>query len=70
MVNLIFFFTFCAFFPSFISNTTIVSINFRANLGAQNAGNGISVLQISIIAGGVHPHTRDHCYPPLRSNDK
>ena len=37
----------CAFFPSFISNTSIVSINFGANLDAQNAGNGISVLQIS-----------------------
>jgi hypothetical protein len=57
-LRLIFFFTFCAFFPSFISNTTIVSINFRANLGAQNAGNGISVLQISIIFwGSTHPHT-------------
>jgi hypothetical protein len=28
---------FCAFFPSFISNTSIVSINFRANLDVQNA---------------------------------
>ena len=27
-----FFFTFCAFFPLFISNTSIVSINFGANL--------------------------------------
>ena len=35
--------------PSFISNTNIVSINFGANLNAQNAGNGISVLQISKI---------------------
>ena len=34
-------------FPSFISNTSIVSINFRANLDAQNAENGIFVLQIS-----------------------
>jgi hypothetical protein len=48
-------FTFCAFFPSFISNTSIVSINFRANLDAQNAGNGISVLQISKILGGSTP---------------
>ena len=57
-LRLIFFFTFCAFFPSFISNTTIVSINFRANLGAQNAGNGISVLQILIIFwGNTPPHT-------------
>ena len=62
--------TFCAFFPSFISNTSIVSINFGANLDAQNAGNGISVLQISKISGGVWPHTRDHCYPPLINNDK
>jgi hypothetical protein len=74
-----FFFTFCAFFPSFISNTSIVSINFRANLDAQNAGNGISVLQISKCSGGVHPQTPSpfmcailathvafsHCYPPL-----
>jgi hypothetical protein len=37
------------FFPSFISNTSIVSINFGANLDAQNAGNGISGFQISII---------------------
>jgi hypothetical protein len=70
-LRLIFFFTFCAFFHLlFQIHATIVSINFRANLGAQNAGNGISVLQISIIFWGVHPHTRDHCYPPLISNDK
>ena len=49
------FFTFCAFFPSFISNTSIVSINFGANLDAQNAGNGISVLQISKIFGVSTP---------------
>ena len=67
---LIFFLTFCAFFPSFISNTSTVGINFRANLDAQNAGNGSSVLQISKIFWGVCPHTRDHCYPPLISNDK
>ena len=54
-LRLIFLFTFCAFFPSFISNTSIVSINFRANLDAQNAGNGISVLQISKILGGSTP---------------
>jgi hypothetical protein len=47
-----YFFIFCAFFPSFISNKSIVSINFRANLDAQNAGNGISVLQISKIFWG------------------
>ena len=45
-LRLIFFFTFCAFFPSFISNTSIVSINFRANLDVQNAGNDISGIQI------------------------
>jgi hypothetical protein len=33
----------------------MVSINFRAKLGSQNAGNGISVLQISKFSGGVHP---------------
>ena len=49
MVNI--FLTFCAFFPSFISNTSIVSINFGANLDAQNAGNGIPVLQISKMKG-------------------
>jgi hypothetical protein len=49
------FLTFCAFFPSFISNTSIVSINFRANLDAQNAGNGISELQISNIFWGSMP---------------
>jgi hypothetical protein len=45
----LFFFTFCAFFPLFISNTSIVSINFVANLDAQNAGNDISGIQISKI---------------------
>ena len=75
---LIFFLTFCAFFPSFISNTCIVSINFGANLDAQNAGNGIPVLQISKIFCGSTPQTPhscvgmlathvtfSHCYPPL-----
>jgi hypothetical protein len=58
-LRLIFSFSFCAFFHSFISNTTIVSINFRANLDAQNAyaGNGISLLQISnIFWGSMPPH--------------
>ena len=51
------FFIFCAFFPSFISDTSILSINFRANLHAQNAGNGISRLQISkIFWGSMPPH--------------
>ena len=51
------------FFPSFISNTSIVSINFRANLDAQNAGNCISGLQISKILRAPYscvvcrPHT-------------
>jgi hypothetical protein len=76
MVNI--FLTFCAFFPSFISNTSIVSINFGANLDAQNAENGIPVLQISKILWGSTPPdppfmrdmlathvTFSHCYPPL-----
>ena len=53
------------FFPSFISNTSIVSINFRANLDAQNAGNCISGLQISDrpIHAWYVGHT--HGLPPL-----
>ena len=47
MINDGYFFTFCAFFPLFISNTSIVSINFGVNLDAQNAGNDISAIQIS-----------------------
>ena len=43
---LIIFLFFVRFFPSFISNASIVTIHFRANLDAQNAGNGISGLQI------------------------
>jgi hypothetical protein len=50
-----FFFTFCAFFPFFISNTSRVIINFGANLDAQNAGNDISGIQISIIFWGSTP---------------
>ena len=50
-----FFFTFCAFFPLFISNTSIVSVNFGANLDAQNAGNDISGIQISKIFWGSTP---------------
>jgi uncharacterized membrane protein YqaE (UPF0057 family) len=53
MVNI--FLTFCGFVPSFISNTNIVSINFGENLEAQNAGNGISVLQNSKIFWGSTP---------------
>jgi hypothetical protein len=52
---LIYFFTFCAFFPFFYSNTSIVNINFGANLDAQDVGNGISVLQISKIFWGSTP---------------
>ena len=76
MVNI--FLTFCAFFPSSISNTSIVSINFAANLDAQDAGNGISVLQILKIFWGSTPPdppfmrgmlatcvTFSHCFPPL-----
>jgi hypothetical protein len=54
-LRLIFFFTFCAFFPSFISNTSIVNTNFRANLDAQNAGNGIPCFKFQKFSGGVHP---------------
>jgi hypothetical protein len=76
MVN--FFLTFCAFLPLFISNTSIVKINFGANLDAQNAGNDISGIQISKIFWGSTapdpPFMRgilathvafSHCYPPL-----
>ena len=50
-----FFFTFWAFFPLFISNTSIVRINFGANLDAQNAENDISGIQISKIFWGSTP---------------
>ena len=75
-----FIFTFCAFFPLFISNTKKVSINFGANLDAQNAGKDISGIQISKIFLGEYsprppplPFMRgilvthvafSHCYPP------
>ena len=77
---MVFFFTFCSFFPLFISNTSIVSINFGANLDAQNAGNDISGIQISKIFSGSTPRKDpppfmrgilathvafSHCYPPL-----
>jgi hypothetical protein len=42
-----FFLTFWAFLPLFISNTSIVRINFGANLDAQYAGNDISQNDIS-----------------------
>jgi hypothetical protein len=75
-----FFFTFCAFFPLFISNRSIVSINFGANLDVQNAGNDIPGIQISKIFWGSTPQDSpppfmrgilashvafSHCYPPL-----
>ena len=77
MVN--FFSTFCAFFLLFISNTSIVRINFGANLDAQNAGNDISGIQISKMFWGSTPpdpprfmrgilatHVAfSHCYPPI-----
>jgi hypothetical protein len=74
MVN--FFLTFCAFSPLFISNISIVSINFGENLDAQNAGNYISGIQISkIFWGSTDPpfmrgilaiHVAfSLCYPPL-----
>ena len=71
-LRLIFSFTFCAFFHSFISNTTIVSINFRANLDAQNGRQEMAFpcFKFQKFSGGVCLHTRDHCYPPLISNDK
>jgi hypothetical protein len=75
-----FIFTFCAFFPLFISNTSIVSINFGATLDAQNAGNNISGIQIfekfsgeysprpppQFMRGILATHVAfSHCYPPL-----
>ena len=52
------------FFPSFISSTSIVSINFRANLDAQNAANCISGLpQTPPIHAWYVGHT--HGFPPL-----
>ena len=78
MVNI--FLLFVRLFSSFISNTSTVSINFRANLDAQNAGNDISGLQISNIFWGTMPpdpppiHTWyvghmafGHCCPPLNN---
>ena len=58
-----FFLPFCAFFPLFISNTSIVRINFGANLDAQNAGNDISGIQIStLIRGGYSPDHPIHAW--------
>jgi hypothetical protein len=64
MINDGFFFTFCAFFPLFISNTSIVSINFGENLDAQNAGNDISGIQISKIFWGSTPRLKVMVYWP------
>jgi hypothetical protein len=61
------------FFPSFIPITSIVSINYKANLDAQNAGNGISVQQNfkNVLREYAPTHVAfGHCYPPLISNDK
>jgi hypothetical protein len=58
---MVIFFTFCAFLPLFISNTSIVRINFGADLDAQNSGNDISGIQISKIFWGVHPQTPHSC---------
>ena len=65
-------------FSLFISNTSVVRINFGANLDAQNAGNDISGIQISKMFWGSTPpdppfmhgilatHVAfSHCYPPL-----
>ena len=74
---IILFLLFVRFFPLFISNTSIVSINFGANLDAQNAGKDISGKKK--FSGGVLPQTSplpfmrgilvthvafSHCYPP------
>jgi hypothetical protein len=55
MVNI--FLTFCAFFPSFISNTNTISINFRANLDAQNAGSQFPGFKFQKRSAGVRPQT-------------
>ena len=56
MVNI--FFTFCAFFRSFISNANTVITNFRANLDAQSAGNGITAgFKFQNFSEGVRPQT-------------
>ena len=49
---MVIFFTFCAFFPLFISNTSVVRIHFGANLDAQNAGNDF--------LGGTPPDPSPH----------
>jgi hypothetical protein len=72
------FLTFCVFLPLFISNTSIVSINFGANLDAQNAGNDIFPRFKNFLGdyppsppppflrGILATHVAfSHCYPPL-----
>jgi hypothetical protein len=49
------FLTFCVFFLLFLSNTSIVSINFGATLDAQNAGNDILRFKFQKFSGGVPP---------------
>jgi hypothetical protein len=76
MVNI--FFNFLCVFSFFYFKYMYSSINFEANLDAQNAGNGIPELQISkIFWGSTPPHppsmrgmfvthvTFSHCYSPL-----
>jgi hypothetical protein len=43
------------FFLLFLSNTSIVSINFGATLDAQNAGNDILRFKFQKFSGGVPP---------------
>jgi predicted transcriptional regulator len=66
---LIFFYCFVRFFPFFISNTSIVCINFGANLDAQNAGKCISGLQISTFFLGEYapslPYSCMVCRPHM-----
>ena len=49
------FFNFLCFFPSFISNTSVVSISFRGNLETEKEENCISGLQISKMFWGSIP---------------
>ena len=59
----LFFFTFCVFFPLFISNTSIVSINFGANfLGEYFPRPPPPPFMRGILATHV---AFSHCYPPL-----
>jgi hypothetical protein len=61
-----FFLTFCAFFPLFISNTSIVSINFGANLDAQK----FSGLQPLLSPSNILSHRKlpFQKMPPPREN--